>query len=127
MIRHLRTCGLARLGLAAVAVLALVAGEGRAETLLFKNNTPVPVVIQGACVVQGVVRRDKPILLRPGDLAKIALPGPKIISLYDPSAPNRLLFQGAQPASNEDLAFLIQFDPKQIKFIMEPVKPQPKK
>ena len=123
MIRHLCSRGLARLGLLALGVLLLGTTPALAENLIFTNKTGVTVVIQGACIdARGVVRRDKPILLRQGDVAKIALPGPKIISLWDPNAPNKLLGQAAFPAGNVDLAFLIQFDPKQLKFGMEPDK-----
>jgi hypothetical protein len=123
MSNHLPTRGIARLAFLSLLFLALAPTGVRAEVLTFKNNTGFPVVIQGACVIQGVVRRDKPIPLKPGDVARIALPGNKIISVYDPNQPNKPLFQGAMPASNDDLFFLIQLpNPQQPQIKIEQVK-----
>jgi hypothetical protein len=60
-------------------------------------------VIQAGSVVRGVLRRDPPCALRPGDITPpIMLPGNKIITIYDARTPNRILFQGVIPAAVED-------------------------
>jgi hypothetical protein len=70
------------------------------ESLIFRNETQMPVVIQAACVVQGTLVRDRPHLLNMGDSSpEIRLPGNKLITVYDPRTPHRILFQGAIPAA----------------------------
>lgn len=70
------------------------------ESLIFQNQTNTPVVLQAACIIQGMLTRDRPHLLNQGDTSpEIRLPGNKIITIYDPRTPNRILFQGAIPAS----------------------------
>jgi hypothetical protein len=110
-------------GAAALLALALLPALAGAETLHFRNDTPMPIVMQGACVVQGKVQRDRPQPLRPTEACRIALPGNKLITIYDPSMPNRILFQATIPAGPEDLYFSVRQDPLQGKVIIERVKP----
>ncbi len=80
-----------------------------AEMLMFRNDVNAPVVVQVVSVCRGIFRRDRPYLLRPGDETTpgIVLPGDKVITISDAKVPNRVLFQGALPASSLDQHFSI--------------------
>jgi hypothetical protein len=74
-----------------------------------RNDSQIPVVFQGASVVNNVVRRGKPHLLQPGQEAwELVQPGPKIISVYDARVPSRVLFEGPIVCGNLDMFFSIQ-------------------
>jgi hypothetical protein len=109
--------------LATLAALALLPAGLRAETLVFRNDTNAPLVIQGACVINGRLRHDQPIAVGPGATARIVLPGNKLITVYHAKLPNRILFQGTIQEGKEDLYFSMQPDPVIGKVKMEQVKP----
>jgi hypothetical protein len=96
------------LGLLAVLLLVCSASPVSAETLIFRNECSAPIVVQAASVSHGRFLRGRPFLLRPGDESPgIALPGEKVVTIYDGKVPNRVLFQKAMPASSLDLRFSI--------------------
>jgi hypothetical protein len=109
--------------LAAAVVLALLPAGLRAETLVFRNDTNAPLVIQGACVVNGRLRHDQPIAMAPGATARIVLPGNKLISVYHAKLPNRVLYQNTIQGGTEDLYFSVQPDPVVGKVKIEQMKP----
>jgi hypothetical protein len=79
------------------------------------------VVVQVGSVVRGVLRRDPPCVLQPGDVAPgTMLPGNKIIVIHDARAPNRILFQGTIPAAKEDGYFGVVPDAKIPRVRVEP-------
>jgi hypothetical protein len=91
-----------------VAVLLIAwATRASAQTLIVRNDASTAVVVQVVSVCRGVYRRDRPYLLRPGDVTTpgILLPGDKIITVYDATIPNRVLFHGALPARPLDQYF----------------------
>jgi hypothetical protein len=94
----------------------------RAETLLIRNETNVPLTVQAACVVNGMLRPQRPVLLQPGGVTRVALPGNKLINVYDSRLPNRSLFQGTVEASNQDQAFVLVADGMSGKVKLEPVR-----
>jgi len=99
-------------GVMAVWVMALPPADARAESLLFRNDTKAPIIVQAACVVRGVLRRDRPYLLKPGDSTPgITLPGNKVITVYDGSRPNKVIFKGAIPGGPTDQSFTVDPDP----------------
>ncbi|HVS39345.1 MAG TPA: hypothetical protein VMS17_27555 [Gemmataceae bacterium] len=105
----MRTIGM---GLAAVLMGALLPAGAHAEELLFRNETNGPIIIQAACVVRGVLRRDRPYLLKPGDATPaIVLPGNKLITIYDGLNTNRVIFQGTIPGGLGNQAFGVGIDP----------------
>ncbi len=86
----------------ALAILLMVgmvpAGARAAEELIFRNETNGPIIVQGACVVRGVLHRDRPYLLKPTEMtAPIVLPGNKLITIYDGINTNHVIFQGTIP------------------------------
>jgi hypothetical protein len=96
--------------LAVLAVVVWLPGTVRAENLVFRNDTPAPLVIQGACVVRGQLRTDQPIMIAPGAVARVNLPGNKLITVYHARLPNRPLYQNTIPGGNDDLYFSIEPD-----------------
>ncbi|HZY85584.1 MAG TPA: hypothetical protein VFE78_12190 [Gemmataceae bacterium] len=121
MIRH-HSLGRLRPCLTAV-VVCLLPGTAGAEALAFRNECKAPVVVQAVSVFRGRVFRDKPYLLKTGDTTPdIVLPGDKVITVYDAKVPNRVLFQGALPASPNNQAFGIVPDVPPPKVRVEPRK-----
>jgi hypothetical protein len=108
--------------LAVLAVVALLPAGLRAETLVFRNDTNAPLVIQGACVINGRLRHDQPIAVAPGATARIVLPGNKLITVYHAKLPNRILFQGTIQEGKDDRYFSMQPDSVIGKVKMEEVK-----
>jgi hypothetical protein len=116
MCRRTRSSGFRPCLLAGLTVLVLAPGFALAETLHFRNETPIPVVVQGACVLRGALVRDRPYLLQPTDKSPaITLPGNKVITIYDAKVPSRVLFQGVIPAGTDDQIFNIQVDGARLK------------
>lgn len=126
---------LCRLAAGVLGLLAAVSYAVAAEAagITYRNDIRVPVVVQGASVVNNVVRRGKPHLLYPGETAfdPIVLPGAKRITIYDPRPPNRVLFTGAVPSTEVNLTMSILMetvtasDSKEttLKVNLVPVKP----
>lgn len=98
------------LAVAAVGLVALLPAVGTAETLTFRNDTNAPLVIQGACIVRGQLRADQPISMLPGGMARINLPGNKLITIYHAKLPNRPLYQGTIQGGSDDQSFSIKLD-----------------
>ena len=115
MTRRLNNLGKIGAGLFAVLLVGLLPAGARAgapvEELLFRNETNGPIIVQGACVVRGVLRRDRPYLLRVGDTTPpIVLPGNKVITIYDGLNTNHVVFQGTIPGGLGNQAFGVGLD-----------------
>jgi hypothetical protein len=104
---HLHTWRGRVLGLIALAVVAVLPAAARAEDLWFRNDSGVPIIVQGQCLVRGKLVNDRPNLMQPGDKIRIVLPGNKRILIREAKAPNRLLHRDDVPAGTEDLYILI--------------------
>jgi hypothetical protein len=94
-------------GLLVVAALGGLPGALRAETLFFRNDTKVALVVQGTCVIKGKVFNDRPNLLKPGDKCKIVLPGDKIITVREGKAPNNIIHRATIAAAVKDQYILL--------------------
>jgi hypothetical protein len=96
----------------ALGLIILVLGQAvaLAETIVVRNDTNVPLIIQAGCVVNGSLRRDKPVLVGPGGKLPVALPGNKVITVYDARVGNRVLNQSNVPASKDDGIYTLQPD-----------------
>ena len=103
--QHIAAWGL---GMLAALLSVCFACRASAETLIFRNDCNSPIVVQAASVSRGTFVRGRPYLLRPGDESPgIALPGEKVVTIYDGKVPNRVLFQKAMPAGSLDVKFSI--------------------
>ncbi len=112
MFHRLRTCRSARLGLLALAALLAAPAASRAETLYFRNDTPVALVVQGSSIVQGQVKIDRPNLLKPGDKCAVTLPGIKVIVTKDAKPPNPVVNKATLAPTLVDAYYSIQTDPR---------------
>lgn len=98
-------------GLFAVAAVLGVPALLRAETVIFRNECRVSVVVQTASVVNGMVQRDTPMLLRPGEYTpKIKLDTDKIVTVFDARS-NKVLFREKLLMTDKELGYGIQPDP----------------
>src|SRR5262245_23696594 len=84
-----------------------------AAWLGFRNDTNMPVIVQGSSVVNNAMRHGKPNLLYQGTVSweRVTQPGSKIITIYDPKQPKLILFQGTVVIAAGDLFFSIEVDP----------------
>ncbi len=124
MMRQLRSIGsIAKLVLG-LAALTILPATLPAQTVNIRNDSQVALVVQFAYVVNGTVKRDKPIVIRPGATAPIAtLAGAKLISVYDARMPNKVLHQSTIPASKDDQAYILAPNAAGTRIDLEPVKP----
>jgi len=92
MDRLIRNLGMAGLGLFALALLGGFPARAAAAGIGFRNDLNVKVVVQGASVVNNVVRRGQPLVIDPGNtLWDTNLPvGDRQIIIYG-AQPNRIL------------------------------------
>lgn len=108
--------------LSACMFLLMLPTLAAAEVVVLRNDTMVPVIVQGSCVVNGKVIRSRAIQIQPGDTANIILPGNKIITVHDARPPLPLINTSTVPAGKEDLYLSIQVDtPTKAK--LEPFTP----
>jgi hypothetical protein len=112
MIRYLRGPGAACL--AVLAVVLLGAGQAAAQPtwIGFRNDTDLPVVVQGSSQINNVVRRGKPHLLYPGEayMECIIYPGVKQFTIYDRKQPTRVLHQENVRCAGTDLFYAVELD-----------------
>jgi hypothetical protein len=64
-------------------------------SVIFHNESPVPLIIQGWSLVNGAQRRGAPIRLLPGDknVDINVPPGPRFYSVYHANQPQRVLLR----------------------------------
>jgi hypothetical protein len=94
-----------------------------AETVTFRNDCRVSVVVQTATVQRGVLKRDQ-CLLRAGEsTTKMPLDSDKVITVFDGKT-GRTLFRDALKKSKTPLYYSIAPDPRNPSRIrMMPTKP----
>lgn len=102
--------------------LSLLSATLSAETIEIRNDSKATLVIQAACVVNGNVRRERPVTLRAGAKMSIKLPGNKLITVYDANMPNRVLHQSTVPAAKDDGAYSLEPDAKTGRLQLSQVK-----
>ena len=64
-------------------------------TIAFRNELTVPVIVVGSSVVNGVLRRGQPLIVRPGKLALDGNlpPGVRLYTIYDANQPSTVLLR----------------------------------
>jgi hypothetical protein len=99
-------------GLMAVLMVGVLPAAAHAEALIFRNQTNGPIIVQAACVIKGVLRRDRPYLVQPGGATPgVVMPGNKLITIYDGQNPNVVIFKGTIPGGPADALFDVSPDP----------------
>jgi hypothetical protein len=98
--------------LVALTVLTLASGAVQAQ-ISFRNDLKTPVIVQGASVVRGMLRRGPPLLILPGKTASDRLLplGPRVYTIYDANQPNSILFRDQIRYGGVPLQFVIQLGP----------------
>ncbi|GIW82324.1 MAG: hypothetical protein KatS3mg105_4131 [Gemmatales bacterium] len=102
--------------LAVVAVVAALPADADAAWFGLRNDTKTPLLIQ---VLPG-----RPTILYPGDVAWDAIirPGTRLLSVYDPRAPQRPIYQGKVNCGAANQFFSIRLSgPGRIVFV--PTRP----
>jgi hypothetical protein len=121
---QLPTSGDIRTLVLSVAVLASWPIALTAETVTIRNDSQVALVVQCAYVVNGAVKRDKPVVIRAGAAVPIAtLTGAKLITVSPASMPNKVLHQSTIPGSKDDQAYILAPNAAGTRIDLEPVKP----
>src|SRR5947209_20018378 len=92
--------------LTAVLALPLTA---EAAKVSFRNDTAVPIVVQGTMLIRGQLTRGKPLVIAPGKtLSYDAMPvGVARIDVYDGRRPSLTVFQGTITVGTDDLSFSV--------------------
>jgi hypothetical protein len=125
MLRQIRNWRIASTLMLGIAACLILPAGLRAETLTIRNDTKIPLVIQTAIVVNNQVKVDRPIVIKSGASATVALPGNKLISVYNGRNPSQILNKSTIPASKEDGTYSIQADVLPGRVKLEAVKPDP--
>lgn len=109
----------------AVLIVCTAATGAFGQTVTFKNECAVPLVVQIASVERGVLKREQGIV-RAGDVTpKLAIDTDKIVTVYD-SRTGRILFRDALKASKTPLEFHIAVDPRlpnRVRMVTKPTGP----
>ena len=97
------------IGLVGVALLLALAGHAKAAWVTIRNNTPQTIVVQEKLVVNGQVKRGRPITLLPGESFREFMPAPstKQMEITDPKRPPRLLWSGVLKCAEEVQTFTV--------------------
>lgn len=83
-----------------------------AENIVVRNKSASPVAVQAATVLRGMLVRDRVHLLQANESTPaIALPGNKVVTIFDARNANRVLIQVPVNASPEDILFDVNSDP----------------
>lgn len=103
--------GRIRVRWALVAMLIAGAGplpEAAAAWIMVQNDTKRVIVVQSAIVVNGQVKRGKPVRLLPGESLKEFHQTPGIaLEVYDPQVPNKAVLSAPLTIRNENQKFSV--------------------
>jgi hypothetical protein len=121
LIRNLRIAWLVGVSLTLAGVSATAAEA--AGLVGYRNDTTQVIVVQSTVTVNGVIRRSKPQMLYPGEVAVDGLvgQGSRRITITDPKKPRTPLFQD-DVICTDDVFYSIQ-----PKAVVMPIKGQPAK
>jgi len=97
--------------LLAVLIVCLLPEMVKAQTVIFRNELKIPLVVQTATVLNGVLRRDRSCLVRAGESTpKIKLNVDKVVTIFH-GRTNQRLFQNVLKANKKDLFYGIVVEP----------------
>jgi len=108
---------LAKMMLGLAGLLVVGAAPAWAGGIGFRNDLKVPVIVQGASIVNGMVRRGPPILIQPGKIGwDNKLPaGMRYVTVYDANQPNRVIIREFRvPFQGLDLMYTIQVNGNKV-------------
>src|SRR5690242_20725661 len=126
MISLLSKLGRKSLALLVVLIVCALPAAASAETIYIENATGGQYVVHVSAVSKGMVTRDPPSPLKPGESATTMLPGNKLITITDAGAPAKPPYSLAVPSGTVDLYFQIEANAKgqvKLKQVPPPKKP----
>lgn len=96
-----------RTALAALAML-MSASAADAAWIAVQNDTKRVIVVQSAIVVNGQVKRGRPVRLLPGEVFKEFHQPPAVaLEVYDPQVPNKAVLSTPLAIKNENQKFSV--------------------
>lgn len=114
-----------------LAAVILTAGRlpaANAAWVTIQNDTRRVIVVQTAIVVNGQVKRGKPIRLLPGEMTREFHQPPAVsLEVYDPQNPNKAILTKPLGIKNDNQKFSIAPTPNGASVMVNAVDPQPKK
>lgn len=103
--------GRLRIWLFLAAMLIVGAGPSEAANaawITIQNDTKGVIVVQSAIVVNGQVKRGKPVRLLPGEVLKEFHQPPAVaLEVYDPQFPNKAMLATPLAVKNENQKFSV--------------------
>jgi hypothetical protein len=116
----------ALLGVLVLLPVGAQPGALKAEGIGFRNDLPIPIIVQGTSLVNKMLRRGQPLLILPGKTAwDINLPaGLRFVTIHDANQPNRILYRDPPiPFKGRDLFFGVKPAPvlNRVILLAEPV------
>jgi len=93
-----------KLLLALILLMGLVPSFSLAETVVFRNETPVPIIVQVSAVQRGVLKRHQHLVLPTQSTPKMPTETDQIILIFDAKT-GRMLFRDVLKASMLPLSF----------------------
>jgi hypothetical protein len=110
--------------LAYMSAIVLIGGSAtRAEGawVTYRNDTTKTILLQESIVVNGQVKRCKPMTLLPGESLREFITGPttKKIEVFDAQKPNQTIWSGALNCKDESQTFSVS--PTGAKVMVTPV------
>jgi hypothetical protein len=115
-------------GILALTAALLLPLTAEAAKVSFRNDTAVPIVIQGTMLIRGQLTRGKPLVVAPGKTVSYdAMPaGIARIDVYDGRRPSLTVFQGTITVGADDLSFSVAPDDNQkTRAKLDPVDQKP--
>ena len=114
--------------LLAVVALIFSTQAASANWVTIKNDTGKPIMVQETIIVNGQVKRGKPIPLLAGETNREFIPGPTVkrIEVFDPQNPNQALWSGNLNCPVENQTFSAALVGGKVTVTQVPLPPQKK-
>jgi hypothetical protein len=113
----------------AALIVVWCAGSADAAWVTFKNDTQDPVVVQEITIVNGQVKRGKPMRLLPGESLREFIAGPTVkkIEIFDAEKPDQKLWSGNLNCKDDTQSFSISESGGHVTVRPVPASPTPPK
>lgn len=118
--QHLTRFAWASLALLSLSLAAPVARAQAAETIVFRNDSPIAVYVHITAIDKGQARALSPFLLRSQATSiGITVAGDKIVTLYDARVVTRMLYKNTIRSNATNQTYSIQPDlpPPRLKLV----------
>lgn len=95
--------------IAALVVVVASASVASASWMTIRNDTGKPIVVQETIVVNGQIKRGKPIQLLPGESLREFAPASSVkkLEVYDTQTPNQAAWAGSLTSKDDPQTFSV--------------------